>query len=72
MKIDINAIIALLKKHFGDDNVYNPAEHGVPNAWGMNMTEWSRCIFTLDVVAIDNADWIVVCDFGRSGTAGTA
>ena len=51
--------------------VYNPAEHGVPNAWGMTMEEWSKCIFALDVVAIDNCDWVVVCDFGRS-TAGTA
>ena len=53
-------------------NVYNPSKHSVPNAWGMNMDEWSKCIFALDVVAMDNADWIVVCDFGRQMTSGTA
>lgn len=51
---------------------YDPKEHQVPNAWGMSMSEWARCIFALDVVAIDNADWVVVCDYGRKGTAGTA
>lgn len=53
-------------------SLYDPKEHGVPNAWGMSMGEWARCIFALDVVAIDNSDWIVVCDYGRKGTAGTA
>lgn len=52
--------------------IYNPAEHGVPNAWGMTMEEWSKCIFALDCVAIDDCDWVVVCDFGREMTAGTA
>lgn len=55
-----------------DVSVYDPVEHGVPNAWGMTMNEWARCIFALDVVAIDDSDWVVVCDFGRQGTAGTA
>lgn len=52
--------------------LYDPSENGVPNAWGMSMEEWGRSIFTLDVKGIDQSDWIVVCDFGRSGTAGTA
>lgn len=55
-----------------DCNVYDPREHGVPNAWGMSMSEWSHCIFTMDVLALDDADWVVVCDFGRDCTAGTA
>ena len=57
---------------FGKIKFYDPKVHGVPNAWGMSMSEWARCIFALDVVAIDNADWVVVCDYGRHGTAGTA
>lgn len=51
---------------------YFPDENGVPNAWGMSMNEWARCIFTMDVVAIDKADWVIVCDFGRKNTAGTS
>lgn len=53
-------------------SVYDPRDHGVINAWGMSLNEWARCIFNLDVVAIDNCDWIVVLDYGRQGTAGTA
>lgn len=53
-------------------DIYDPTKHGVPNAWGMNMEEWSHCIFTMDVVAIDNCDWVVVCDFGRENTSGTS
>ena len=55
-------------------NVYDPSEpgHGVPNAWGCSMDEWTRAIFSLDVVAIDNCDWMVVLDYGRQCTAGTA
>lgn len=69
-KAKINCVINCFKDV--GISVYNPAEHGVPNAWGMTMTEWSKCIFALDIVAIDNCDWVVVCDFGRDGTAGTA
>lgn len=56
----------------GKLSFYDPKAHGVPNAWGMSISEWARCIFALDVVAIDNSDWVVVCDYGRKGTAGTA
>lgn len=55
-----------------DIEIYDPSKHGVPNAWGISMQEWCRCIFALDVTAIDRSDWIVVCDYGRKGTAGTA
>ena len=68
---EIKHVFSEMDKH-GKISFYDPKEHGVPNAWGMSMSEWARCIFTLDVVAIDNADWVVVCDYGRNGTAGTA
>ena len=69
-KNKIATVRQILKYTF--KNVYDPSEHGVSNAWGMTMEEWSKCIFALDVVAIDNCDWVVVCDFGRDNTAGTA
>lgn len=68
--------IANVKKAFVESvhnfYVYDPVDHGVPNAWGMSMEEWSKCIFALDVVAIDDCDWVVVCDFGRQMTSGTS
>ena len=38
----------------------------------MPQAEWSRCVFTEDVLAIDQSECIVVFDFGRNGTCGTA
>ena len=37
------------------------------------MEMWGQCVFTMDVIAIDDCDWVVLCNFGREGaTAGTA
>ena len=44
----------------------------VPNAWSMPMNEWARCVFSFDVSALDEASMVVVCDYGREATAGTA
>lgn len=60
----------------GDDRdypeVYRPGKHKVPNAWGIDMQTWGQCVFTMDVIAIDECDWMVVADYGRYGTSGTA
>ena len=53
-------------------DVYDPSECGVPGAWNLTMDEWTRSIFSLDVVAIDRCDWVVALDYGRQITAGTA
>ena len=52
--------------------IYRPGKHKVPNAWGIDMKTWAQCVFTMDVIAIDKCDWMVVADYGRQGTAGTA
>lgn len=52
--------------------VYRPGKHKVPNAWGIDMKTWGQCVFTMDVVAIDECDWMVVADYGRQATAGTS
>lgn len=61
-------------KSFGDAiPVYRPGLHKVPNEWGITMQMWGQCVFTMDVLAIDDCDWVVLCNFGRAGaTAGTA
>jgi len=55
-----------------DIMLHDPSKQKVPNARGMSMQERARCIFALDVIAINSSDWVVVCDFWREGTAGTA
>lgn len=52
--------------------VYRPGKHKVPNAWGIDMPTWAQCVFTMDVIAIDECDWVVVADYGRKGTSGTS
>lgn len=53
--------------------VYRPGEHKVPNEWGISQHVWGQCVFTMDVNAINESDWVVVCDFGYNCTSiGTA
>ena len=52
--------------------LYRPGKHKVPNAWGIDMRTWGQCVFTMDVVAIDECEWMVLADYGRSATAGTS
>lgn len=52
--------------------VYRPGKHKVPNAWGIDMATWGQCVFTMDVIAIDECDWMVLADYGRQATAGTS
>lgn len=60
-------------KHSREDcELYLPSNIKIPNAWGMTMQEWGYCVFTVDVLELDRADWVVVCDFGRQNTAGTS
>ena len=58
---------------FGESEIFRPGLHKVPNAWGISMETWGQCVFTMDVIGIDSAEWIVLCNFGRKHqTAGTA
>ena len=52
--------------------LYRPGKHKVPNAWGIDMKTWAQCVFTMDVIAIDKCDWMVLADYGRKATAGTS
>lgn len=53
-------------------DIYCPGKHKVPNAWGIDMKTWAQCVFTMDVIAIDECDWMVLADYGRKATAGTS
>lgn len=53
-------------------DIYRPGKHKVPNAWGVDMKTWAQCVFTMDVVAIDECEWMVLADYGRQATAGTS
>lgn len=52
--------------------VYRPGKHHIPNEWGIDIDTWGQCVFTMDVLAIDDCDWMVLADYGRMSTAGTS
>lgn len=69
----VDTVCAILRRWGSDVEVYRPCEHRVPNAWGISQESWAQCVFTMDVLAIDECDWVVACDFGRQHAAmGTA
>lgn len=70
-KIQILSIEEKLVNNAGF-SLYRPRCLTIPNAWNMPMEQWSRCVFTCDVKEISRADCMVVLDFGRFGSAGTA
>ena len=72
-KSQMNSLYDRLLKEFPKEDIYRPGLHKVPNEWGITMEMWGQCVFTMDVLAIDNADWIILANYGRTGaTAGTA
>lgn len=69
----LEAILHFINVPYPDKvEIYRPGKHKVPNAWGIDMKTWAQCVFTMDVVAIDECDWMVVADYGRQATAGTS
>ena len=49
--------------------VYNPVEHVITNAWDYPNGEWGLQVFTLDLNAIKNSDFVVALNYGRQGTS---
>ena len=64
-----NVYCALLLHQY---EVYWPKMLKIPNAWGISQEAWAQSVFTVDVRELDQCDWIVVCDYGRYSTCGTA
>jgi nucleoside 2-deoxyribosyltransferase len=52
--------------------VYLPMENGVPDAWSYNNKDWARCLFEIDVKAIDNCEAIVCIYYGMDSDSGTS
>ena len=51
--------------------VYSPVEHKIHNAWDYPNPEWGLMVFQSDLIAIQEADAIVVLSHGREeSTAG--
>lgn len=47
---------------------YCPWEHEIPHAWEYPNNEWGLMVFEADVAAIQNADLVIVCSYGREQT----
>ena len=67
---EIDRIVEVLMKYY--DYAYCPWKLKIPNAWNMPQEQWARCVFTQDVIELDRADTVIVCDYGRYSSCGTA
>lgn len=63
--------IASTLRSWGND-VYVPMEHEVPNAWDKSNARWAKETFEADKAAIDNADSVIVINWGMDVDTGTA
>lgn len=66
-KLAQEALEILQKKGF---EVYAPWQLKIPNAWDYPNTEWGRLVFEGDMVALREAEIVVVLSYGRMSTAG--
>jgi nucleoside 2-deoxyribosyltransferase len=64
-------VIKLLRMEKNVD-VFVPREHEIPGAWDMSNRSWAEAVFAVDLVALQQADIVVVLNFGMYSDSGTA
>ena len=64
-------VIKLLRLE-SDLDVFVPREHEIPGAWDMANRKWAEAVFAVDLVALQQADIVVVLNFGMYSDSGTA
>lgn len=65
-----NKVIETLRVQGFD--VFVPREHTIPNGWDLPNKIWAENVFAVDILGIQNADVIVVLNFGMYSDSGTA
>ena len=63
--------IVKILRNSGND-VFVPKEHFVPDGENMDNCIWAKHVFDMDVSAIDQADALVVLNWGMYSDSGTA
>ena len=56
----------------GQVKIYDPSDLKITNEHGMSLGEWSACVFHSDIQMLDMCDTVLVTDFGRNISSGTA
>lgn len=64
-------IISLLRDQLGYE-LYVPMEHTIENAWNLPNHTWAKAVFEEDIRAIDEAEVVIVVNFGMYSDSGTA
>lgn len=64
-------VVGLLRSE-ADLDVFVPREHEIPGAWDMANRKWAEAVFAVDLVALQQADIVVVLNFGMYSDSGTA
>lgn len=53
-------------------SVYVPQEHSVDDAWDLSNADWAQAVFTADMQAIHDCDYVMILNFGMYSDSGTA
>lgn len=70
---NVEKLYKILLKLFSPNDIYCPWRYHVPHAWDYPNTEWGLMVFTNNLYALDNSDFVFVLSYGRKDTtAGTA
>lgn len=64
-------VIALLREE-KDIDLFVPREHTIPNGWDMPNHLWAENVFAVDLLGIQQAEVVVVLNFGMYSDSGTA
>lgn len=64
-------VVGLLRSE-ADLDVFVPREHEIPGAWDMANRNWAEAVFAVDLIALQQADIVVVLNFGMYSDSGTA
>lgn len=70
-RIAISKMAHQLRTIVGWD-VFVPMEHIIENGWDMDNPTWAKKVFEMDKKAIDEADLVIVLDWGAEGDCGAA
>lgn len=71
--INDNKIAAdILKELYGEENVFVPQEHEIPDAWSLDNDAWAKRVFEMDIAALKKSDVVFVCYYGMDSDSGTS
>ena len=70
-KKQIEEIVDRIKTINNDYVFFLPHQYHIPNAWNMNLREWSKLVYDNDLKGLDEADIVVFISYGKENNSGS-